>query len=301
MNLQSNQPRDYLKPYKECLCNTAKALFDFCNEHNIQYFACGGTAIGVVRHGGFIPWDDDIDVCMKREDYDRFLEIRNKLDGGKYKVFAMGDDNYIYPFAKFVDITTTLWEYERYPSIIGAYIDIFPLDTVSDNLGEVRSCKIKYEKLFEQYLRTFEIYTLIDLFKDLCRFRLKKAILSAYTWIMKPCLTDKWRKQFFDYEKQWIKQSGNHIMCHHCVYDVSKEWFPQEFFSDSVTMKFEGIEIKMPVLYDKYLSQLFGEYMTPPPIREQISNHYHFYLNLKEGLTISEVRERIKAKEHLIV
>ena len=102
--------------FKNKLLETFKAFIEFCNEHGIKYYACGGTLIGAVRHQGLIPWDDDIDVWMMPDDFKKFCSCRGKIQG-HYDIMDGRDDNYwLLSVAKFVDVDTTLWEEEEYPS-----------------------------------------------------------------------------------------------------------------------------------------------------------------------------------------
>lgn len=106
---------------------------DFCKKNNIEYFINYGTLIGAVRHKGFIPWDDDIDISMTRENYDKFIEYY-KNDKSKYKLLALETNkHYFNNFAKIVDSTTRIDNtriYKSYPS--GIFIDIFPMDSFAD-------------------------------------------------------------------------------------------------------------------------------------------------------------------------
>lgn len=83
---------------------------DFLNSYNLNWCVAYGTAIGAVRHHGIIPWDDDIDIFMPREDYNKFMSLRGELYDTHYRIIAMGDDNYWLPFAKLFDSNTTIWE-----------------------------------------------------------------------------------------------------------------------------------------------------------------------------------------------
>ena len=105
--------------YREVLLQTMKAFISFCKEHQITYYACGGTAIGAVRHGGMIPWDDDIDVYMDRTNYNRFISLWTSLQSKypDYEVVCLGDDGYYLPLTKFADKRTTVWETPEYPFI----------------------------------------------------------------------------------------------------------------------------------------------------------------------------------------
>ena len=117
-------------------------VHDYCERHGLRYFLSSGTLIGAVRHKGYIPWDDDIDIYMPRQDYEQFL--RNFLDGtGHFRVLAPspweragGEIPYYYTFAKVVDTRTLMVETETKGFEIGVFMDIFPVDYVTDDLKE---------------------------------------------------------------------------------------------------------------------------------------------------------------------
>lgn len=114
---------DKLK-YKEILCNTMKSFINICKEHNLQYYACAGTCLGAIRHKGMIPWDDDIDVLMPRSDYDKFLALKQKLQGTGYEIVDSNNQFYNQWFAKFSDANTTIVEITDFPIVFGVYDNI---------------------------------------------------------------------------------------------------------------------------------------------------------------------------------
>ena len=119
--------------FQEKLLQTFEAFSQFCKANNLTYYAAYGTCLGAVRHHGFIPWDDDIDVYMKREDYERLLSVRDQLNGTKWSVSDFRDGNYPYSFGKFYATDCSVWELRQFPFIIGPWIDIFPLDEWEEN------------------------------------------------------------------------------------------------------------------------------------------------------------------------
>ena len=104
-----------------------------CKDNNIKYSLAYGTLIGAIRHKGFIPWDDDIDIVLKRSEYERLLEVLYKDDNSKYMIFSMKDEGYFYPYAKVGDLDTIIRE-KNWPDIqnLGVNIDVFPVDYVPE-------------------------------------------------------------------------------------------------------------------------------------------------------------------------
>ena len=132
------------KRYKALLLQTLKAFDDFCKENDIHYCAAGGTMIGAVRHQGFIPWDDDIDVYMKRTDYDRFISLRNLLDNSDYEIIDPNINGYYCAHTKFSHRYSTIWEFQGIPFVYGAFVDIFVLDYEDGLREEVAIKRMKY-------------------------------------------------------------------------------------------------------------------------------------------------------------
>lgn len=291
----------WLALYKQKLVETMSYFNTFCKENHLSYFACSGTAIGAIRHEGFIPWDDDIDVYMLRKDYDILNTLCNSLEGSGYELKRLGDQDYIYAFTKFCNKNTTLVETPLFPKcVIGVYIDIFPLDEVAGSIHDIRLKKEVYQTKYRRFQDTFLKVTPRLLISSLYRrnfnrfFELIDVLISSHN--KKNCI----RQEFIQLEKEWAKERGDVLMTHTCIYNIEKELFPKDWFVDTVEKKFENINIYLSKDYDKYLSQLFGDYMTPPPIEKRISMHQHYYLNLKERLSHNQIKGHIKKGEHIV-
>ena len=129
--------------------NLLKRFDEFAKENNIMYFLSGGSCLGAVRHQDFIPWDDDIDVCMLRKDYDKLIALvkdNRYLDTErKYKFLLPLDDNYIYPYMKLVDDSTIVFEKDiKRQYATGVWMDIFPMDIWPDEKETLRKIMKKH-------------------------------------------------------------------------------------------------------------------------------------------------------------
>lgn len=286
---------DQTAQYKRKLIETLEAFDGFCCDNGLHYYACGGTAIGAVRHKGIIPWDDDIDVVMPRSDYDKMISLRDTLNITKYRIKTLGDEGYIYGFGKFYDNTTTLIEVAEFPScVIGAYIDIFPLDKVSSNVEEVVEKKRKYNELFRLFQHTYYKITMHMVLAHI-HHGLFRDLFSIISFKFRsPQYIKKVREDFLRYDAEWTEDSGDYYFVHHSFYPVKKEMLKPDWFEDYKYLPFDTYKIRIMSGYHDYLKQLFGDYMTPPPTSKQISQHSHYYLNLYEGLTLEEVKQRMK-------
>lgn len=286
-----------LELYKQKIKDVLRFFDDFCREYNLRYFAACGTAIGVVRHKGFIPWDDDVDVYMLREDYNRLLSLRSQLKDQRYQIVTLGDKGYIYPFAKMIDTHTTLLEDVNYPScIIGAYIDIFALDSTDAEKDEVQKKRDKYMRLYNNHLSTYHRISLRYLASCIKHVKYKSFILSCIPLFAKNII----RKHFHNYEIELSKECGHYLYFHRADFPLSKELYPKEWFCNSYDEPFEDIKIKVNNNVEDYLKKLYGDYMVLPPVEERVPKHIHYYINLKERLTAQEIKKRIAKGEYSV-
>lgn len=256
--------------------NILKVFANFCDSHNLQYFLDSGTLIGAIRHKGFIPWDDDIDVCFLRKDYERFKELmleRNLLLNEYLKV-EFEDDSF-YPYLKIVDTRTVLIEYPKTnPLQTGIYIDIFPKDGLMslDGIEKKRADKVQ----------KYNLYSWIGSFtygKYLRSGRIKDKILAYAIKIMIP-RPQKYKNKAITLAKKYFGKECpfvSSIVCSGLTGGVAKECF-----SSQIEVIFEGEKFKVPIGYDTYLRSLYtGDYMVPPPPEKRVSHETEIYW--KEG------------------
>ena len=243
----------------------------FCEERNIKYWLNAGTLIGAVRHKGYIPWDDDIDLGMLRPDYDRFMKEFNGYNP-RYEFHCLENDpNFYVQFGKIYDNHTVLYEPDETGIKIAVYVDIFVFDNAPDN-----------ETLCRRMLRRHHIFERLNLARVLpvhtrpngntLRRILAYIIRAAVHMIPYSVLPDNYfavkavqnAKRFINnYE---TKRVGN-FSGQHCV------TFSKELFRSFIDAEFEGRKYKIPVGYDEYLRILYGDYMQLPPEKERVSRH----------------------------
>ncbi len=257
-----------IKEVQSISLNILKYIDKVCKENNIQYFLAGGTALGAVRHGGFIPWDDDIDITMTRPNYNKFLEIMDKTESKQFKCLHHGKNfpNYCYRFAKVVDLSTTLTEGEfiNNPDL-GVFVDVFPADGIDKSKANKIIKKVNFYASMiwvssaKKYIKSTK-GSLRNLIKY-CAYTYAKLLGWKY-WLKKhETLTQK-----FDYEK------SNNVLVYCGVYGL-KELFDKRMYEELTEIKFEDSKFPMLINYDTYLTALYGDYMTPPPIEKQIPHH----------------------------
>lgn len=260
------------------LLDILKWFHNTCQEYNLRYYALGGTMLGAARHKGFIPWDDDIDVGMPRNDYEMF----NKLFGDKctdhYYVETINTDaeDFIYGYTKVYDTNTTFTEKARMNVKRGVYIDVFPLDGVSDSMNNVdafyRPIERKYHLLVAM---TCGISKRRKLYKNI-------AILLAR---MVPNLILDKKKMIRDLDK--MCKSKNYDECK-IIGNLLGNWgmkeiMPKEYIGVPQLYEFENFVIFGVEKYDKYLSHLYGDWRKLPPVEDQVSHHDCVECNLNKS------------------
>lgn len=233
---------------------------DFCDKHEIKYFLAYGTLIGAIRHNGYIPWDDDIDIAMPRPDYERFIRLFN--DNNSYiKVVSMHNDlRYGNSFAKVHDTRTIINETLYRRDIFGVYIDVFPIDGVKDKY------QIKRIRLVNKFLHTKKAnFSQRTLSKKIVNFFGKIILLPFSVHSILKCI-DKMSQQYPYGSTPYAGGICDTVVGERAMIDV-------DVFKDCLQHEFEGRSYCIPIGYDKWLRKIYGDYMQLPPVEKRVSHH----------------------------
>ena len=250
-----------LEEVKKIQVEILKEVTRFCEDNGLRYFLAYGTLLGAVRHKGYIPWDDDIDIHMPRPDYEKFLELYSKKEGARYEVVTHEKDkNYHVPFAKIYLKGTLVSEYFYKQSVFGVYIDIFPLDGIKSRwqaylCGQGVRC---------MYIKTFKFCEGLSIARKL-RLMVTKLILLPLSshFILKTMRSIATKYNYQDCE----------YVCSFGSRTALREILPRTVFDEHVFLHFEGSEYRAPKGYDTYLTYKYGNYMQLPPVDKQVSTH----------------------------
>ena len=249
------------KEIQNAILSIFKEIIKICERHNLRYYAIGGTCIGAVRHKGFIPWDDDLDIAMPDSDYKKFYEYAQKELPPELKVFYTADMRHNgNVFMKVHNTSTTFIEKSElnHPdSYKGVYVDIMPLGGVpSDSkLQKKYAFRVKYMIWINQKRR--------------CSFGDHNALKSKLLWLVFLPLNifvpyDFWSKKWQKYTEKFSFDKSDYTG-YVWSRNIGRLIFDKVWFEDYVEMPFEDTTIRCPSGWDKYLSQHFGDYMKLPP------------------------------------
>ena len=260
--------RETLKKVQMTLLEIAKEIKRVCEENDIRYFLYRGTFLGAVRHQGFIPWDDDMDFAMLREDYEKFCRIAPEKLGEKF-VFQTWhtNDTYALPFGKVRKRGTVYVESKcAIQEENGLYIDIYPLD-FAPKAGEER------EALAKKLLHTFRVILMK------CRYtpwkEEEKTIWVkrvGYTLYQAAALLTSQKKLVRDYETAVFAAGESDTLYEQSALPTTY-YFDRDFYSETAMYPFEDTFFPGPKDFDAVLSSLYGDYMTLPPEDKRENRH----------------------------
>ena len=252
--MQEVSPEECKKLQLNILLSVAK----FCDEHKIKYSLAYGTLIGAIRHKGFIPWDDDIDIIMMREDYEKFVAT---YKDEKY-VLIHGENLANHLHVVISDLSTRLiFHYSPSDSFFykgGLWVDIFPIDKVPENN---KAFRIMVKILF--FLKNLHRLSQFTPRKEMY-MKAAHYIISPFEGLLNKCMLGM---------MCILKKSKSQTVADLALCYLPYPSFPLRLMDEYIDVDFEGHKFKSIKGYDEFLKGIYGDYMKLPPIEEQVARH----------------------------
>lgn len=243
---------------REIQLNILECISNICKENDIKYSLAYGTLIGAIRHKGFIPWDDDIDICLLRNDYEKLIYIlRNQTEYAWLSLEDNRDEGYYVPFAKAVD-NRTVALLESSHVTHGIWVDIFPIDNVPNGVWDSRLFLKKVNILRASVIAMTTNFKKSKLDK---KYIEKRVLSTGANMIGKNRITAIYENTVTKYSEH----TTGYVGCLSSAY-IEKERYPISWFHDYINVTFEGKDFMAIAKYDEYLSALYGNYMELPPV-----------------------------------
>ena len=267
--------KDELRKLQVHEIEICEEFIKICEKLNLKYYLLGGSMLGAVRHHGFIPWDDDLDVGMPRKDYEVFVsEAQRYLPTSYFLQTHITDSEYPYNFAKLRDSNTTFVEIavKNFHINHGVFIDIFPLDIYPD--GKMKQWWLEFRKKFTEVR-----------IRDAFYFDTKPhySITSKVAIFISRLLYRDYKEAVIDREKMIRGMYKGKRLANHGGAWKKKEIVPADWYGQGVMVEFEGIKCRIPSQSDKWLTQVYGDYMKLPPEDKRIAHHYTEYFDLNNS------------------
>lgn len=243
----------------------------FCKKNNIRYFIGYGTLLGAIRHKGYIPWDEDIDIGMPRPDYDLFLRNFNGTYENLFVNAPELDWEYFEPYANVYDNRTILYEEENshHGIEVGVKIDVFPLDGVPEDITEYRIHRKKLrnlnsirgskkEKFWAHFIKTL---------------RTRKGVRAFLKRFLRPFTSyAEIQKEIRSLAVKYNWDSSTYVD-KITFQNLPETRLPRKVYEDYIEVPFEGHMFKSPANYDLHLKSIYGDYMKLPPVEERVFQH----------------------------
>lgn len=261
-----------------CVFDIFREVAFVCDKLKIRYYMVCGSALGAIKYKGFIPWDDDIDIGMFREDYERFLrEAPRYLPKHLFLQNFHTDKGFSQIFSKVRDSRTTYIEKSAAHINMhhGVYIDIFPLDGYPKDQREIKNLERKkkiYKFLAEsrfKFNRSYKAEMCTKFVRLFVRGKMIDRILVKYERLISSYDT-----------------SNSDLICNHGNWQGVLEYSNKEQYGDGYIAEFEGISVRVPERYDEYLTQKYGDWRSELHVNDQVGHHYYCKMDLEKSYTM---------------
>ena len=271
--MMSSESREELniEQIHQVTLDIVKKLIEICDEIHVNYYVAYGSLIGVVRHKGFIPWDDDFDVVMLRNDYEKFCDYctKHQKEMRPYKLLTReNEEKYPYNIARLnnMDYQAVYDNVQGYDS--GIFIDIYPIDGAGTNAEQVmKRVKKKKSNLFR-----ITLWSIDDHYTKSTYHKWYRSVIKYFVRLYAKIRGSKYfLDQLEAFKNLYDIDESRYIA--EMTWDSGLTLYEKKWFDDYLYMDFENLKVKVPVGYDEFLRCHYGDYMKLPPKEEQIPHH----------------------------
>lgn len=276
--------------FKAKLKETFKFVIDFFHDNDLKWWTAGGTMLGAIRHNDIIPWDDDIDIMMPREDYNRLIALKDKLKGTKYVLLTPNDEDYWMCSAKICDWNTTIIEtpHDLFP--LGVFVDIFPLDKFDYSKEIYIKQYAKYKKIADAFRLAMTRYSFKEALSDIKSKHFGALRSGLRSLLYSYNKRNDLRRAFLRIEQQFNQGEGMNTASPTGAYGT-REFFDSEWFDETIEVPFGDYLVKVPKDYDKYLKVMYGDYLQLPPEDQRVTHHGQYYIDLDKHISWEEFKQ----------
>ena len=253
-----------LKDIQEMSLEILSYIDNFCTNNNIRYSLGYGSLIGAIRHQGFIPWDDDLDIIMPRPDYEKFYKLFNALGNKQYKLFAPEINNNNYIISRVCEMKRTrvykFYAWANEPT--GVWVDIFPIDAYPGNELSDQIIECNWQLYYKSLGKAFNSHMTI-----------KQLAVSAITRFTYRKIDIENIRNRYNHLISQLSYENSTYVCNYGSPYKNKDVHNRHYFDSYKRVPFNSLEVTVISDYDKYLRNIYGDYMTPPPVEKQTRGH----------------------------
>lgn len=249
-------------------------IADICEKEGLRYYLIYGTLIGAIRHKGYIPWDDDVDIMMPRPDYEKFLDYmkKNSESYENLRVFNHREcKEYPYMITRVSDDRYTIDMDNEKPYGMGVFVDVYPYDGLGDTKEEALKFGLKGDRLSSLCYQSTRCHYAVETTKGIIKRIAKLPVYWAARIIGKDYFQNKLEK--LEGKKEY--DSSRYVGCVVWLSGGIKDIFPKKWFDEYIMVTFDKYQFRAPKYYDKMLRHIYGDYMELPPEKERVGHHYY--------------------------